>query len=52
MVTLGLQQFRQEFGINMPGLMAGVLLSAVPVFLLYLFARRWLISGLAGVGGK
>jgi xylobiose transport system permease protein len=51
-VTLGLQQFRQEFGINMPGLMAGVLLSAVPVFLLYLFARRWLISGLAGVGGK
>jgi ABC-type maltose transport system permease subunit len=24
----------------------------VPVFLLYLFARRWLISGLAGVGGK
>jgi len=51
-VTLGLQQFRQEFGINMPGLMAAVLLSAVPVFLLYLFARRWLISGLAGVGGK
>lgn len=51
-VTLGLQQFRQEFGINMPGLMAGVLLSAVPVFLLYLFARRWLISGLAGVGGR
>jgi xylobiose transport system permease protein len=51
-VTLGLQQFRQEFGINMPGMMMGVLLSAVPVFLLYLFGRRWLISGLAGMGGK
>jgi xylobiose transport system permease protein len=51
-VTLGLQQFRQEFGINMPGMMAAVLLSAVPVFLLYLFARRWLISGLAGLGGR
>lgn len=51
-VTLGLQQFRQEFGINMPGMMMGVLLSALPVFLLYLFGRRWLISGLAGMGGK
>ncbi|NDL57065.1 carbohydrate ABC transporter permease [Phytoactinopolyspora mesophila] len=51
-VTLGLRTFQQEFGIDIPGLMMAVLLSAVPVFLLYLFARRWLIAGLAGVGGK
>lgn len=51
-VTLGLQQFQQEFAVDIPGLMMGVLMSAVPVFLLYLFARRWLIAGLAGVGGK
>ncbi|GIG68034.1 carbohydrate ABC transporter permease [Phytomonospora endophytica] len=51
-LTLGLQSFRQEFGINLPGMMMGVLLSALPVFVLYLFARRWLVAGLAGVGGK
>ncbi len=37
---------------NVPGLMMAVLLSTFPIFLLYLFARRWLIAGLAGVGGK
>ena len=51
-LTLGLQSFRQEFGINLPGMMMGVLLSTLPVFVLYLFARRWLVAGLAGVGGK
>lgn len=50
--TLGLWNFQNEFGANVPGLMAAVLLSALPVFVTYLFARRWLIAGLAGVGGK
>lgn len=51
-VTLGLREFQQEFAVDIPGLMMAVLLSAIPVFLLYLFARRWLIAGLAGVGGR
>lgn len=50
--TLGLWNFQNEFGSNVPGLMAAVLLSALPVFVVYLFARRWLIAGLAGVGGN
>jgi xylobiose transport system permease protein len=50
--TLGLWNFQNEFGSNVPGLMAAVILSALPVFVAYLFARRWLIAGLAGVGGK
>jgi xylobiose transport system permease protein len=50
--TLGLWNFQNEFGSNVPGLMAAVLLSALPVFVVYLFARRWLIAGFAGVGGK
>jgi xylobiose transport system permease protein len=50
--TMGLWSFQNEFGSNVPGLMAAVLLSALPVFVLYLCARRWLIAGLAGVGGK
>jgi xylobiose transport system permease protein len=50
--TLGLWNFQNEFGSNVPELMAAVLMSALPVFVVYLFARRWLIAGLAGVGGK
>jgi xylobiose transport system permease protein len=41
-----------EFTSNIPGLMAAVLLSALTIFVVYLFARRRLIAGLAGVGGK
>lgn len=51
-LTLGLQGFRSEYGINMPAMMTAVLLTVLPVFLLYLLARRWLVAGLAGVGGK
>ncbi|APU21860.1 carbohydrate ABC transporter permease [Actinoalloteichus sp. GBA129-24] len=51
-LTLGLWSFQSEFGVNVPGLMTAVLLSALPVFVAYLFARRWLIAGLAGMGGK
>lgn len=50
--TLGLWNFQGEFASNVPGLLAAVLLSALPVFVLYLFARRWLVAGLASAGGK
>lgn len=51
-LTLGLQNYRNEFQINLPAMMMAVLLSALPVFVLYLVARRWLIAGLAGMGSK
>jgi xylobiose transport system permease protein len=51
-MTLFLWRYTGEFGVNVPGLMAAVLLSALPFFVLYLFARRWLVAGLAGAGGK
>lgn len=51
-LTLSLYTFQGEFQTNVPGLMAAVVLSALPVFVLYLFARRWLVAGLVGVGGK
>jgi xylobiose transport system permease protein len=50
--TLGLYNFQGQFTSNVPGLMAAVLLSALPIFVVYLFARRWLVAGMAGVGGK
>ena len=39
-------------GINVPGLPAAVVMSMVPVSPVYLFARRALVQGLMGVGGK
>lgn len=51
-VSLGLWAFQGQFAVNVPGLMMAVIISTLPIFLLYLFARRWLVAGLAGVGGK
>jgi xylobiose transport system permease protein len=51
-LSLSLTSYKQEFQINVPGMMMAVLLTALPVFVLYLVARRWLIAGLAGMGSK
>ncbi|MFJ2111891.1 carbohydrate ABC transporter permease [Streptomyces sp. NPDC087850] len=51
-LTLGLYNFQTEHGIDVPGLLAAVVLSTLPVLLVYLFARRALVQGLMGVGGK
>ncbi|MFJ4467125.1 carbohydrate ABC transporter permease [Streptomyces sp. NPDC089424] len=51
-VTLGLYNFQTEHGIDIPGLLGAVVLSMMPVLLVYLFARRALVQGLMGVGGK
>jgi xylobiose transport system permease protein len=51
-ITLGLFNFQTEHGIDIPGLLAAVVLSMLPIFIVYLFARRTLVQGLMGVGGK
>lgn len=51
-LTLGLFEFQGQYQTNVPGLMAAVVLSALPIFVVYVFGRRWLIGGLAGLGGK
>lgn len=51
-LTLGLYNFQTQYGVDIPALLAAVVLSAVPVLLVYLFARRALVQGLMGVGGK
>jgi xylobiose transport system permease protein len=50
--TLGLGIFKQEYTLNIPGLMAAILMTVAPILLVYLFARRALVRGLMGVGGK
>ncbi|WP_051945302.1 carbohydrate ABC transporter permease [Streptacidiphilus rugosus] len=51
-ITLGLYNFQTEHGVDAPGLLSAVVLSMLPVLVVYLFARRALIQGLMGVGGK
>lgn len=51
-LTLGLFNFMGQFGLNVPALLAAVVLSVIPIFTVYLFARRALVDGLMGVGGK
>jgi xylobiose transport system permease protein len=51
-LTLGLYNFQTQYGVDIPALLAAVVLSTLPVLLVYLFARRALVQGLMGVGGK
>nr|WP_082581167.1 carbohydrate ABC transporter permease [Leifsonia sp. Root227] len=50
-LPLALWNFQGQFSINVPATLAAVVLSALPILVLYILARRQLISGLtAGVG--
>jgi xylobiose transport system permease protein len=49
-LTLGLYEFINQYGADIPALFAAVLLSAVPIFAVYLFGRRFLVQGLTGIG--
>lgn len=51
-ITMGLYDFQTEHGVDTPGLLAAVVLSMLPILFVYLFARRALVQGLMGVGGK
>ncbi|MET7857614.1 carbohydrate ABC transporter permease [Streptomyces sp. NPDC005318] len=51
-LTLGLFNFQTQFGVNIPAVLAAIVLSVVPIFAVYLVARKALINGLMGVGGK
>ena len=50
--TLGLYDFTTANAVDAPAICAAVVLSIIPILLVYLFARRALIQGLMGVGGK
>jgi raffinose/stachyose/melibiose transport system permease protein/xylobiose transport system permease protein len=51
-LPLGLWNFENQYGTDVPGLLAAVVLSALPVLALYLFGRRFLLRGLAAGFGK
>jgi len=45
-LPLALWTFQGQYGINVPAVLAAVLLSAVPILVLYIVGRRQLLSGL------
>lgn len=51
-LTTGLYNLSGQFGLDIPATLAAVVLSGLPIFAVYLVARRSLINGLMGVGGK
>jgi len=51
-LPLALWAFQGELTINVPAVMAAVVLSALPIFLLYVIGRRQLVAGLTAGFGK
>ena len=50
-LPLALWSFQDEMTINVPVVMAAVVLTSLPMMTLYIFGRRYLVAGLtAGVG--
>ncbi|MFI8089243.1 carbohydrate ABC transporter permease [Streptomyces sp. NPDC086080] len=45
-LPLALWTFQGQYGINIPGILAAVVLTTLPVLVLYAFGRRQLLSGL------
>ncbi len=48
-LPLGLYKFQSQFGIDVPAVMAAVLLSAIPLLILYIGMRKQFIRGLSGI---
>ena len=51
-ISLGLEYFRSPYVDNRPLLMAGALLSMLPVAALFLVAQRYILAGVATTGMK
>ena len=51
-LPLALWSFQGEYATNVPVVMAAVVLSSIPIVLLYAFGRRYLVSGMTAGSGK
>lgn len=49
-LPLGLYKFEGQYGVDVPAIMAAVLLSVIPLVVLYVAMRRQFVKGLSGVG--
>lgn len=51
-LTLGLADFQTQYGSDVPSMLAAITLSMLPIFVVYLIGRRFLLSGLTAGFGK
>ena len=51
-LPLALWSFQGEYATNVPVVMAAVVLSSIPIVLLYIVGRRYLVSGMTAGSGK
>jgi raffinose/stachyose/melibiose transport system permease protein len=51
-IPLGLYSFSNDLTLNIPAMMAAVVLSAMPILVLYIIGRRHLLAGLTAGFGK
>lgn len=51
-LQLGIRYFQQENGANYPLIMAATTMSLIPIVLMYIFAQRYFIEGIAVTGIK
>ncbi len=51
-IPLGLYSFSNDLTLNIPAMMAAVVLSAIPILVLYILGRRQLLAGLTAGFGK
>jgi xylobiose transport system permease protein len=51
-LTTGLWSLSSEYGVNVPATLAALTLSAIPMLVLYLAARRALMAGVVGISGR
>ncbi|MCI2417831.1 carbohydrate ABC transporter permease [Saccharopolyspora sp. K220] len=51
-LPLAIWKFQGQYTINIPAIMAVVVLSALPVLLLYILGRRFLVAGLTAGAGR
>jgi multiple sugar transport system permease protein len=51
-VTIGLTTFQNEFGAQWNLLLAGAVISILPLLIVYIFAQRYIVAGIATTGLK
>lgn len=51
-LQLGLRMFQQEFGVEYTLILAGTTMSLIPIVIIYIFAQKYFIEGIANTGIK
>lgn len=51
-VTIGLTSFQNEYGAQWNLLLAGAVISILPLLIVYIFAQRYIVEGIASTGFK